>query len=544
MRHVSLVIAAMLLSFLSAYAQDLPEPIEARAKRLKPEEIPLLVQKANAGDLDSQALLWQAYRHGWGVPKDLAKGVPFLRKAAEQGSMRAMMELSLLYRDGEGGLPENPDEAFKWTLRAAEKGHLVAQLNVGVDYREGYGTKPDLQQSRYWLTKSAEGGFAHAQFLLGRMYWRGEGIVADQVQAERWLSKALAQGHAGAMTALAKMHSGPTGVPMDPVLVFDLYRAAADRGSHEAQYELGSFYRAGYLGAPDYAEAALWLERASQARYALADTALGEMCERGQGVPADWNRALSHYQRAADGGAYRAIQKLGEINRDGRNQAPDLVTAAMWFTIGSKMKGAESENALQGLSTRLSPAQRDMAAARANTWTVEHPLAMHQLAGIYYFQEWNLVEYPADWPKLPPSTPQDRAYALQLTRRLELDPLSLDAAAGRNWLERWWWGIPDIEARYCNFIDPPDHQPYEYSLILYHQITFSEGAYILQHLAEPRDWQAAYLAGVQGALRTYESIQRKEPAQKSTWLESLLEKRERGDLADTVRQLVADRRCK
>jgi hypothetical protein len=53
-----------------------------------------------------------------------------------------------------------------------------------------------------------------------------------------------------------------------------------------------------------------------------------------------------------------------------------------------------------------------------------------------------------------------------------------------------------------------------------------------------------YLAGMEGALRAYESILRRHASERSTWLDSLLEKRNRGDLPDTVRQLIADRRCK
>ncbi|MBZ5566277.1 MAG: sel1 repeat family protein [Acidobacteriia bacterium] len=541
MRRLTLIFAALLACVVPLSGQ---EPIEDRAQRLKAEDIPLLTEKANAGDLESQGLLWQAYRRGYGVPKDLAKGVPWLRKAAEQGSPRAQNELAELYRHGVGGLPQDPAEDFKWSLKAAEHGHLVAQLNVGVYYRDGIGVKQDLQQARFWLTKSAEGGFSHAQWALGKLYLEGTGVPPDRALAERWFTKALAQGHPGAMNFLARMHTGPTGVPSDPVLVFDLYRAAADRGSQFAQFELGNIYRAGYLGAPDYPQALAWYQRASSARYAPADLALGEMYEQGQGVPADFNQALSRYQRAAGFGVYRALLKLGEINRDGRNQPPDLVAAAMWFTIAGKMGGGEGQNAQQQLNARLSDAQRQMAAARTNTWIVEHPDAMRQQPGRFEFQEYTLAEYPTDWPKLPPSTPQDRAYALQLTRKLEQDPLSLDAAAGRAWLERWWWGIPDIEVRYCNFIDPPDHQPYQHSQILYYQIAFSEGAYILEQLAQPRDWPASYLAGMQGALRAYESILRQQPSDKSRWLDSLLEMRDRGDLPDAVRQLAADRGCK
>ncbi len=121
--------------------------------------------------------------------------------------------------------------------------------------------------------------------------------------------------------------------------------------------------------------------------------------------------------------------------------------------------------------------------------------------------------------------------------------MSLDAAAGHTWLERWWWGIPDIEVRYCNLTEAPDHTAYEHGLILYHQTAFAAGAYILEHPSEKPDWEATYLVGLQGALHTYESILRQQPNKTYRWLDELRQKRDRGDLPDTVHQLVIDRKC-
>ncbi len=539
MRRLPAILAALFACILSLFAQ---EPIEARARRLQANDIPPLIEKADAGDQPSQALLWLAYAHGYGVPKDLKKAVVWLRKLAERDNPEAQFILASLYRDGRGGLPVDHAEAFKWTLKSAEHGHAVSQLNVGAAYMDGDGVKQDYRQARVWLTRSAEAGFSHAQYQLGRLYFEGLGLAPDRVQAERWLVKALAQGHPGAMNLLAEIHTGPTGVPDDANLVFDLYRAAAEHKSQSATFQLGNILRAGYLGAPDYAQAMMWYQRAAAKGFAPADLAIGELYEQGRGVAADSQRALSHYERAAGLGSYHAVKKLGEVYRDGRGGPPDLVAAAMWFTIGGKMGGGASENALQALLPRLSDAQRAMAAARANTWIVEHPAAMQQRAEQYQYQEWTLASYPSNQPPRGPSTAEERAYALQLTRKLERDPLSLGAAAGRAWLELWWSEIPDIEVRYCNLVDPPDHQPYEYAPILYQQIAFSEGAFTLENLSKPRDWQAAYLAGVNGTLRAYESILRQKQ-ERSAWLDGLLEKRERADLPDAVRQLVAER-CK
>jgi hypothetical protein len=126
---------------------------------------------------------------------------------------------------------------------------------------------------------------------------------------------------------------------------------------------------------------------------------------------------------------------------------------------------------------------------------------------------------------------------------VETNPLSLDASAARAWLDEWWQEIPDILVRPCNLVDPPNHEPYSHGGDLYRQITYAEGAFILENPGRAKDWDAVFLAGMQGALRTYESIMRQEPSAKSSFLDDLLAQRESGRLPGTVRALVRER-CK
>jgi hypothetical protein len=146
-------------------------------------------------------------------------------------------------------------------------------------------------------------------------------------------------------------------------------------------------------------------------------------------------------------------------------------------------------------------------------------------------------------PLRGPSTPEERKYAIQLTRYLEKEPLSLDASAARAWLGMWWEEIPDIMVRPCNLVDAPDHDAYEYGKELYEQITYSEGAYILENPGKETDWNAAFLAGMNGALRAYESILKQKPEAKYRFLDDLHQQQENGRLPGTVAGMVKER-CK
>ena len=390
--------------------------------------------------------------------------------------------------------------------------------------------------------REKEQGFAHSEWMMGRIYLEGLGVTPNQEEALKWLTKSLAQEHAPTMLTLADMYNGPNGIPTRPQLVFDLDRAAAQTGSHYAEFEVGRFYRAGYVSAPDYTQAMVWFNRAAAAGYGPADQYLGAMYEAGQGVTADLIQARSHYERAADLGVSAAIQRMGELYRDGQGVSADPVIAYQWFTIGARMGVSESENARDLMKPHCTPAQRQMAEARANTWIAEHPQAAQQKPGHFSYQGWAYVER-GPLPSRGPATPEERAYAILLTQKVEKDPLSLDAFAARAWLDKWWEEVPDIAVRPCNLIDAPSHEPYEYGPELYKQITYSQGVFILQDPAKSTNWDAAFLAGMNGALNVYESILKQKPSDRSTFIDDLLQQRTDGRLPDTVRQLV-QQRCK
>ena len=542
MRRWSVVGRLGLCTMLACVCALAQEPYEDRAARLQPQDIPSLITKAQAGDLPSQVLLWLAYSGGYSVPKDAHKGLPYLRMAAEQGSIESEWVLSTMYEFGQAGLAVDHTESFKWALKAAQRGHMIAQHNVATAYFHGTGVEQNLEQALYWYRRAAEQGFAHSEWKLGEIYFKGLGVAANRDEALKWLTRSLAQGHVPTMLTLAEMYTNANGIPLQPQLVFDLQRAAAQGGSHDAEFEVGRFYREGYLSAPDYAQAIVWFNRAAAAGYGPADQYLGAMYETGQGVPVDRAQARSHYQRAAEVGVSGAIQKMGEIYRDGSGVDADPVAAYMWFAIGARMGAPESLDSLAAIKSRCTEAQREMAEARTNTWVIEHPAAMEQKPGHFGYQAWTPVERGLQ-PSRGPSTPEERMYAILLTRHLEKDPLSLDASAARAWLSTWWDEIPDISVRPCNLVDAPNHELYEYEKELYEQITYSEGAFILENTGKATDWDAAFLAGVNGALRAYESILKQKPAAKYAFLDDLRQQLDSGRLPGTVSSMVKER-CK
>ncbi|HEV7842107.1 MAG TPA: hypothetical protein VGO69_00345 [Pyrinomonadaceae bacterium] len=134
-----------------------------------------------------------------------------------------------------------------------------------------------------------------------------------------------------------------------------------------------------------------------------------------------------------------------------------------------------------------------------------------------------------------PSTPEERARAVQLTRALEADPLGKDAKEARRWLLLWLIRVPDIKVTICtDFLAPLYKKDKNNSLDITAQMTFSSAAFMIEHPEQAEDEPAVYLAGLEGSLKAYEALLKAKP--KATWpfLDDLIAKRERGELAGYI----------
>ena len=124
-----------------------------------------------------------------------------------------------------------------------------------------------------------------------------------------------------------------------------------------------------------------------------------------------------------------------------------------------------------------------------------------------------------------PSTPEERARALEITRQLEQDPLNRALHKDREWLLRWLIEIPDIQVSICaSGLGQFFKSKYKYSPEIMGQLTFGSAAFIIENPAKAKDEAATCLAGVQGALAAYKAILKSQPSAKSPALDELAAK--------------------
>jgi TPR repeat protein len=153
---------------------------------------------------------------------DAATALRIYRSLADRGNVTAMVQLGMMYRNGQG-TPRDFDTALEWLDRAAALGSAEAQYQVGDMHLRGLGTSQDLLIAARYHSRAAEQGHAKAQYVLGILYKLGGGVSKNLRKAARWLGRSAVQG-----------------VP-------------------EAQYEIGEFYASGAGVSRNYVTAYKWL---------------------------------------------------------------------------------------------------------------------------------------------------------------------------------------------------------------------------------------------------------------------------------------------
>jgi TPR repeat protein len=107
--------------------------------------------------------------------------------------------------------------------------------------------------------------------------------------------------------------------------------AMANQGNAYAQSNLGLMYAKGEGVVQDYAAAVPWYRKAADQGHAMARSNLGVMYANGTGVAQDYAAALSWCRKAADQGLANAQNNLGLMYANGTGVAQDYAASVSWY---------------------------------------------------------------------------------------------------------------------------------------------------------------------------------------------------------------------
>lgn len=177
-----------------------------------------------AGDAEAKNGYAGMLINGAGGPADEIEGRRLLLEAASEGSSGANMTLSMAYRDGSGGFPQDSARAFTHMERAVGLATGIAlarlQWELGMMHLRGVGTPANAVEAYRWVSRSAEGGQIRGMISRAVMLATAEGVAEDDVAARQWYERAsqlddpfLAHALRGLGSMLVTGEGGPADVP-------------------------------------------------------------------------------------------------------------------------------------------------------------------------------------------------------------------------------------------------------------------------------------------------------------------------------------------
>lgn len=183
-QHGSGLVSGVTASVSSLFSpvRDLPSPVGPSALRTA----------AFSGDLAAAYAVGVRYADGDGTKPDAKAAEKWLAYAVAGGSAPAAYRLGSLYENETHNLKE-AQRFYEW---AAEQGNVRAMHNLGVLYSQGVDGKPDWPNAIKWFRKSAESGQTDSQYNLGVIYARGLSGRTDSAEAWKWFALAASQGDA------------------------------------------------------------------------------------------------------------------------------------------------------------------------------------------------------------------------------------------------------------------------------------------------------------------------------------------------------------
>lgn len=215
---------------------------------------------------------------------------------------------------------------------AASRGYVAAIYSLATLFYDPDESEQDLARDEKLLNTAAKQQFPPAMYELAAHYHDGShGEAQDIGQAYHWMIKAAESGSVQGMVGASKALFDGSGVDVNPRRAVEWAVRAANAGSVEAKLQLGIYFNRGkYVWsdktnalasnslAPDNNQALLWWGRAAEQGSAAAQYLLGQMLERGYGLPSPQPEIAERYYRlAAHGGDEDAEYELSRRLRAG-----------------------------------------------------------------------------------------------------------------------------------------------------------------------------------------------------------------------------------
>lgn len=197
------------------------------------------------------------YLFGYEVERNIDEAVKWYKKAAQLNSPLAYHNLGYLcFQDS-----ELHDTAIDYFKKATELGYAESAYMLGIMFLYGYGTEKNPKEALDYFVSSFDLGKHHTCRALGDLYFQGafNGGKQNVDKAIEWYLRGVDNQVLPCIEVLGDCYYFGFGIDIDYELAFDFYKTAAEKGSANAAFMLGTMYSSGQSVKKNYREALKWM---------------------------------------------------------------------------------------------------------------------------------------------------------------------------------------------------------------------------------------------------------------------------------------------
>jgi TPR repeat protein len=334
----------------------------------------LYLNSADLGFSTAQLVIGNNLIAGYGIEKDIARGIKYLnlasdqgngyasfllaeyyleqaesnlidhsgairyfRKSVDQGEHRAMQRLAWILT--EGNITEkNTEEALSLNVKAAELGNEFAAYNAAGAFRYGNGTQKDCNKAIAYYEIAANLGMMEAMHNLGTMYYNAEGITKDIDKANEWYIKAAHLGSGLSSLCLGLMFEEGVNGSINNSIALYWFSIAGAQENTDAIYKMKVLSHK--LSKEEIDKALSLLNSMSEGGFSWAQQALGSHYLSGKLIAYNKDLAIKWLSAAAEKGLTTAqviLEKFLEMKQK-LNNVDGVLRESDYYDLPEKMQ--------------------------------------------------------------------------------------------------------------------------------------------------------------------------------------------------------------
>jgi len=291
----------MLMDFQKPSREEFAACEKANAK----EALKWFRLSAQSGCLPAFRNAFNSVRNGVnGVEKDVNEALRWVETMVGKADIRDYYHSVYL----EYQKLKNYEAAARWGEMGVRDHEPDSTVDLGLAYLSGNSfLKMDESRALALFKMASDWGSCYGSYNVGRCHYYGWGTERNYLEAFRWFTKSDQDGHPSAKWFLAYCYCMGRGTAEDPVKGVQMIQSLKRQNQKYPKELLGYCLLYGKGIEPDYAEAKKLLEEANTG---LSWKYLGDMYDKGLGVPENVPMAVSCYEKAVKAGEASASEEL------------------------------------------------------------------------------------------------------------------------------------------------------------------------------------------------------------------------------------------